>query len=578
MTLKQDEALSSKDAISIDKDMAAVTITDVSSPSSLQTSESDELFLHSWRQAAVIGSLCLGIFLLALDMNIIAVAIPRITSDFHALNDVAWYGSAYLLTVTAFQPLFGNLYKYFDPKMVYMGSIVLFELGSILCAAAPSSSVLIGGRSVLGFGAAGIHQGSLAIVNYVVELEKRPMYQGIVISSFVISVCIGPVLGGVFTDKDSWRWCFWINVPMGAVVLVFIVLFFRINGVQNSNRALNLSTKLRRMDIGGILLFLGAIYCLLLALQWGGQTMPWKSSKIIGLFVGFGLLIVFFGILQWKRGEHATIPLRILRQRSILMGSIFLMLFGMMSFVYAYYLPIYFQSIQGVTAIESGTRFIAIVLPQIIGLSLTGVVVTKWGYYVPYMILGTIIAMIGAGLLTTIDTTTSTVKWAAYMVINGWGTGMAQQLPYTALQIVLSEEDAPTGNAIAVFMYQIGSSVSVSIAQSLFLSRLQTSVPAHTTAVSAEAIIKVGASGLQDLAGGSEIVLTALREAYTIAIRDAMYYALAAACLSLPFACGMQWFNLKKVAEERRKAKDEGKSVGVETSVMVDSAIGSEKV
>ncbi|KAK6607441.1 major facilitator superfamily transporter [Botrytis cinerea] len=519
MTLTQDEALSSKDTISIDKDMAAVTITDVSSPSSLQTSESDELFLHSWRLAAVIGSLCLGIFLLALDMNIIAVAIPRITSDFHALNDVAWYGSAYLLTVTAFQPLFGNLYKYFDPKMVYMGSIVLFELGSILCAAAPSSSVLIGGRSVLGFGAAGIHQGSLAIVNYVVELEKRPMYQGIVISSFVISVCVGPVLGGVFTDKASWRWCFWINVPMGAVVLVFIVLFFRINGVQNSNRALNLSTKLRRMDIGGVLLFLGAIYCLLLALQWGGQTMPWKSSKIIGLFVGFGLLIVSFGILQWKRGEHATIPLRILRQRSILMGSIFLMLFGMMSFVYAYYLPIYFQSIQGVTAIQSGTRFIAIVLPQIIGLSLTGVVVTKWGYYVPYMILGTIIAMVGAGLLTTIDTTTSTVKWAAYM---------------------------------------IGSSVSVSIAQSLFLSKLQTSVPAHTTAVSAEAVIKVGASGLQDLAGGSEIVLTALREAYTIAIRDAMYYALAAACLSLPFCLRNAMVQPQKGCRGKEKSKERG--------------------
>ncbi|KAF7855296.1 uncharacterized protein EAF02_011555 [Botrytis sinoallii] len=271
MTLNQDEALSSKDTVSIDKDMGAVAITDVSSPASLQTFESDELFLHSWRLAAVIGSLCLGIFLLALDMNIIAVAIPRITSDFHALNDVAWYGSAYLLTVTAFQPLFGNLYKYFDPKIVYMGSIALFE--------SPSSSVLIGGRSVLGFGAAGIYQGSLAIVNFVVELEKRPMYQGIVISSFAISVCIGPVLGGVFTDKASWRWCFWINVPMGAVVLVFIVLFFRIKGVRNSNRALDLPTKLKRMDIGGVLLFLGAIYCLLLALQWGGQTSALEIIK-----------------------------------------------------------------------------------------------------------------------------------------------------------------------------------------------------------------------------------------------------------------------------------------------------------
>lgn len=127
MALNQDEALSSKDTVSIDKDMGAVAITNISSPTSVQTSEPDNIFLHSWRLAAIIGSLCLGIFLLALDMNIIAVAIPRITSDFHALNDVAWYGSAYLLTVTAFQPLFGNLYKYFDPKIVYMGSIALFE-------------------------------------------------------------------------------------------------------------------------------------------------------------------------------------------------------------------------------------------------------------------------------------------------------------------------------------------------------------------------------------------------------------------------------------------------------------------
>lgn len=181
--------------------------------------------LRSWRLAIVIGSLCLGTFLLALDMNIIGVAIPRITSDFNSLGDIAWYGSMYLLTVTAFQPLFGNLYKYFSTKAVYMSSILLFEgwklssfpfipltflVGSVLCGIAPRSSILILGRAVLGFGAAGLLQGALAIIGYVVELEKIPMYQGIVVSSFGVSVCVGPILGGIFTDHASWRWCFWM--------------------------------------------------------------------------------------------------------------------------------------------------------------------------------------------------------------------------------------------------------------------------------------------------------------------------------------------------------------------------------
>ncbi|PQE02869.1 efflux pump antibiotic resistance protein [Rutstroemia sp. NJR-2017a BBW] len=343
----------------------------------VSSSDTTAPFLRSWRLAIVIGSLCLGVFLLALDMNIIGVAIPRITSDFHSLDDVAWYGSAYLLTVTAFQPFFGNLFKYFDPKLVYMGSIALFEVGSILCAVAPSSNVLIGGRSLLGFGAAGIHQGSLTIINYAVELEKRPLYQGIVISAFAVSVCVGPVLGGAFTDKalilSTVRLAQELtkssNLPLGAVVIFVIWIFFHLGNTKDSNRALPLSLKLKRMDIPGIIIFLGAIYCLLLALQWGGQTMPWNSGKIIGLLIGFVLLAVSFATLQWKLGEYATIPVRIIRHRSIYMGSLFLMLFGMMSFV-------------GVDAVDSGARFIALVLPQIIGLMITGAIVTKWGYYV----------------------------------------------------------------------------------------------------------------------------------------------------------------------------------------------------
>ncbi|KAI1760080.1 MFS general substrate transporter [Hypoxylon sp. FL1150] len=523
-------------------------------------------YLRSWRLVVVIGSLCLGIFLLGLDMNIIGVAIPRITTDLRSLDDIAWYGSVYLLTITAFQPFFGSLYRDFNAKIVYLVSLVLFEVGSVICASAQYSAILIFGRAFLGFGAAGLLQGALAIIGYAVRLDKVPLFQGVVVSSLGISVCIGPVLGGVLTEYTTWRWCFWINVPVGAFVILVILIFVRIKQSSNQvNRRLPLRTKLERLDALGTALFLGAICCLLLALQWGGQTYPWSDSKCIGLLVGFGVLIALFCLWQWYRGDQAIIPFRILRKRSIWVGSLVLFFLGMSSLVYAYYLPIYFQSVQLVSTTQSGVRFIALVLPQIVGLVIVGALVSQWGYYVPYMILGVIITSVGAGLLTTIGISTSTVKWAAYMVINGLGIGMAQQLPYTALQAVLDPADVATGNAIAVFSYQLGGAISVGIGQNLLLNKLLVTIPKYTDAVSPSEVIAVGATGLVQLPIGPE-VLYSLRVAYSEAIRDTLTLALAAACFAFPFSCGMERLNIKRIAEERQRKHESNDSGSHETS------------
>ena len=164
----------------------------------------------------IMVGLCLAVFLVALDNTIITTCIPRITDAFHALNDVGWYGSAYLLTTCAFQLLFGKLYTHLDIKMVFLSAIAVFEIGSLICGVAPTSTALIVGRAIAGLGAAGIFSGSLIIIAHSVSLEKRPVYTSIVTGMYGIASVAGPLMGGALTDNVSWRWCFYINLPIGV--------------------------------------------------------------------------------------------------------------------------------------------------------------------------------------------------------------------------------------------------------------------------------------------------------------------------------------------------------------------------
>ncbi|RDL38405.1 Uncharacterized protein BP5553_02745 [Venustampulla echinocandica] len=518
------------------------------------SSATSDLYLHGWKLGIVITSLTLGIFLIALDTTIIGVAIPKITSEFKNLNDIAWFGSAYLLTVTAFQPSFGTLYRFFNVKIVYIVSIVVFEVGSILCAASPSSPIFILGRAISGFGAAGIYQGALGIVGYTVVLEKRPLYFGIVVSSFAVSACVGPILGGALTDHVTWRWCFWINVPIGGVVLVIVLFFLKMKSQENAT--LPLKTKLKYVDGTGTVTFIGAICCLLLALQWGGQTMPWNSSKVVGLFAGFALLVCIFGLIQFKKGEYAIIPIRVMSQRSVAMsmGLLFFVLMGLT--ILSYYIPIYFQSVRGLSATTSGVRIIALIVPQMVFLMLGGIVATKWGYYTPYIIAGAMVCTIGCGLLTTIGLDTPTAIWATYEVIIGSGLGGSLQLPYTALQLVLDENDLPTGNALAVFASQLGGALGLSISQALLLTNLQTNIPRLVPSISPETIMRAGASNLDLLTADPE-VLKAVRGGWADAVRVVFILAVVASALSIPFACGLEHLNVHVVAKKRKEANEE---------------------
>ncbi|KAB5536173.1 major facilitator superfamily domain-containing protein [Coniochaeta sp. 2T2.1] len=491
--------------------------------------------------ALVMAAIMATTFLVALDRTIIATAVPRISSDFHSLQDITWYASAYLITSCGTQLLWGRIYSFYSTKHCYLASIFIFEVGSALCGAAPTSVAFIIGRAIAGTGSAGIFSGSTVILTHILPLQKRPMYVGLMGSMFGISSIIGPLLGGAFTDKVTWRWCFYINLPIGAVVFAVLVFFLH---VSHKKLQEPLAKQLMRLDPIGTAVFLPGVICFLLALQWGGTTYPWNSARVIALFVVAGvLLITFVGIQIWRQ-EGATIPPRIMKQRSIACGSLYAMFIGGGLVTMLYLLPIWFQAVKGTTAVHSGIDTIPMVLGLVFGAIISGAIITNTGYYTPWMFVSTVLMSVGAGLTTTFKVHTGSGAWIGYQALFGLGLGCGMQQPGLAAQVVLDQSDVSVGIAIMFFANSLGGAVFSSIAQSLFVNQLGKELPS-ITGIDVGAIIRAGATELArvvpDPAKLAEVLVV-----YNDALHDAFTVAVAVGALQVLPALGMEWRNIKK--------------------------------
>ncbi|KAF7860650.1 hypothetical protein EAF04_008169 [Stromatinia cepivora] len=485
--------------------------------------------------------LCMATFTVALDNTIIATAIPKITSVFNSLDDVGWYGSSYLLTTTALQPSFGRIYTYFDVKWTYLSALVLFEIGSIICAAARNSVTLIVGRAVAGAGASALFSGGMTIVGFSVPLVRRPLYIAMLSSMFGISSVIGPLLGGALTDKASWRWCFWINLPFGAIAIGAVALFFKPPPRKISG--MTVKERLMEIDLVGAIFLMGAIISLLLALQWGGSTYPWHNSKVWGCILGFGLLIMIFIAQQFRRGERATIPPRIFSQRTVLSCCLFSCFLSMGLYTHIYYLPFYFQAVKGTSAEASGIRTIPYLGSVIVSSILAGAGITVLGFYKPFMIAAGAVFTVGAGLIYTLQVGSGVGKWVGYQLICGFGAGMGVQIPFIAVQVVLNAKDMPSGNAIAIFFNSLGGAVSISIAQNVFNNGLVKYVPQYAPEVSSAVIYKAGATHLRDVISPANLV--GVLVAYCKALDESFVLAIAVGGIATICACFVEWKSVK---------------------------------
>ncbi|KAI1105366.1 DNA repair protein RAD50 [Jackrogersella minutella] len=498
----------------------------------------------------IMVGLALAMFTNNLDATIIATAIPYITDEFHTIQDVGWYVSATFLTFASFQSTWGKAYKYFPLKPTFLFSLFVFEVGSLICALAPTSTSFIVGRAVAGAGAAGVSAGVFIIIAFSAPPKHVPMYMGVAGATYAIASLVGPILGGVFAQKATWRWCFWINLPIGGVTAITIFFFYHTPKAATPQPA-TWKEKFFQADLNGTFLIMGAVVCFILAFQWGGTSLPWSDSRVIGTLVGFVLISVAFVINEFWMGERALLEPRIMKIRRVWAngGHVFFISGGF--FVLIYYLPIYFQSVQGVDPLQSGIRNLPIIIGCFFSI-LAGFIVTGYGrLWGPLMGIGAALATVGCGLIYTLDVQSPSREWIGYQVLAGIGTGITMQIPMMANQAIVTPMDISSVSAITLFFQIIGGSFCVTGAQAAFSTVLVRRAPIYVPGIDASSLINAGATELRNMFPPEQI--PGIVQAYMDALRVAFAFAIALIGVSFIFALVPKWDDLRPSAAVEHK-------------------------
>nr|GAT45289.1 major facilitator superfamily protein [Mycena chlorophos] len=542
-----------------------------------------DMILKGKRLALVFVSMLLSIFLIALDGTILATALPHIASEFDDFSLQGWVATVFGLVQVALMLFYGQMVRIFPAKWILLASISIFELGSLICGLSHSIYQLIAGRAVAGLGAAGLLIAMLQVINQVTLLEDRPKLFAPFGAVFGISTIIGPLIGGGFTDHVGWRWCFFINLPIGGISLVAVSFFLKahpplkILGADLTKRSTrDVIRQALQMDFGGAFLVAASITTLMLALQWGGNTKPWNDKAVITCLVLAGVLAIVF--LLWERwlGERAMVPLQMFKSKSIYAIVIYGWTNRIVMFAYSYYVPIFYQAVHGSSATKSGINLLPFLLSAVLVLIASSIATGKIGYYWPFLVIGPVFVMVGSGLMFTITDSTPVSKIVGYQILVGLGAGLGMQTPTLAMQAEFNDEPKLVGQATSVMSFAqfMGATIGIGIAEPTFATTLSSALERFAPNAPASIVKESPTLIWTELAPS---LIPGVVHSYASSLRWVFFFGLPVGAVSLLASIAIQNIKIVKKGAVVVKASDAELDAAEKTQEDSDEKLKTEK-
>lgn len=476
-----------------------------------------------------IGALLLGMLIAALDQTIVATALPTIVSDLGGLDHLSWVVTAYLLASTAATPLWGKLGDQYGRKKLFQAAIVLFLVGSVLCGVAQDMPQLIAFRAVQGLGGGGLMVLSMAIVGDIVPPRERGKYQGLFGAVFGGTSVLGPLLGGLFVDHLSWRWVFYINLPIGAVALAVIATVLHIPARRTPHR----------IDYLGTFLIAAVAACFVLLASLGGVSYGWGSWQIVGLGV-LGVLLLAVFVAVERRAAEPVLPLRLFRSRTFALTSVIGFVIGFAMFGSMTYLPTFLQVVHGVTPTMSGVHMLPMVIGMLLSSTASGQLVSRTGRYKVFPIAGTAVTALGLLLLHNLDPASGVAETSGYFFVFGFGLGLVMQVLVLIVQNAVAYADLGVATSGATFFRSIGASFGVSIFGTIFANQLGPRIADALRGAQLPPGVDAGslAEDPRAVAQLPPAERTGVLDAYSVSITDVFLYAVPVVLLAFCLA----WF------------------------------------
>ncbi|HXQ49608.1 MAG TPA: MDR family MFS transporter [Stellaceae bacterium] len=410
----------------------------------------------------MISGTVLGMFLGALDQTIVATSLPAMVGELHGMEHMSWTVSAYLLTSTTSTPVYGKLSDQFGRSALFRTAIAIFLVGSVMCGLAQSMLALILGRAVQGLGGGGLIALAMTIIADIVPPRERGRYQAYFTAVWSIATIGGPMLGGVLVDVLSWRWVFWINLPIGIAALLIC---------GRALRRLPLPTHAPHIDYLGIGLLVPAIVALLLVTTWAGTALPWTSPIILGLVAAAAILVALL-VIQELRAPDPLLPPRLFRENVVVLGSAITFLTGAAAVGATIFLPLFLQVVIGASASNSGLLILPLMLGLTVGATATGRLVRITGRYKLFPIVGLFLAVAGFVAMVGVARGTPSLVYGSVMAVLGCGFGPQGPAVMIAIQNAVELRDMGTATSLNSFFRSMGGSFGVALLGAILLAGL----------------------------------------------------------------------------------------------------------